>query len=295
MIRGIPDRAVGVAALAGAATLWGVTFTLTVPALDPLSASQVAVARLVTSLPLLAFLNARSADPSLPPLRLALPFALTGLVGYFMFTNLGLERVSAGSGALVQGSTPALTALLAVAVLREPLTRRTAASVALAVAGAAVMATASSHGGSLLGLAFIACACCCWSLYIVLGRAFTGRISPEQRSFLPAVIASVLLAPVAFADGWTNPGAETWLLIAGLGLVGGGVGYPLWNAGVSRVRASTAGIFANVSPIVAVIISWAALGDGLDPLQLAGGAVVLAGALLASLPQRERVAAAGYS
>ena len=275
-------RLLGGAALVGAASIWGVTFTLTEPALHHFSAMQVAFLRLVFALPVLAALQVRARSP-LPPLRLAVPFAATGLVGYFLLTNFGLQRASAALGALLQGLGPAMTAVLAALVLGEALTLTVGLSVALAVAGAVVMGTGpggphSSAAGALLLVA----ASLAWATYTVLGRRHGAVLDAVQRSFLPAILAALVLAPLALADAWHAAGIGAWLLIAGLGITGGGLAYPLWNFGVSRVSAATAGVLGNVSPVVALAAAAGLLGDRVTGAQLAGGAMIITGAVVVS-------------
>jgi drug/metabolite transporter (DMT)-like permease len=281
------ERLIGGAAVVGAASIWGVTFTLTEPALHHFSAMQVAFLRLVFALPVLGALQGRSRAP-LPPLRVALPFAATGLVGYFLFTNFGLQRTSAALGALLQGLGPAMTAILAVLVLGEAVSLTVGLSVALAVAGAVVMGV--GPGGphsSATGALLLVAASLAWAAYTVLGRRH-GDLDAVQRSFLPAILATLTLAPFALADAWHGAGAGAWLLIAGLGVTGGGLAYPLWNYGVSRVSAASAGVLGNVSPLVALAAAAGLLGDSVTPAQLAGGAMVLTGAVVVSYQHARR-------
>lgn len=280
-------RAAGTLALLGAASIWGVTFTLTKPALHHFGPLQVAFLRTVFALPVLAYLHRRSGE-SLPSLRAAMPFAATGIVGYFLFTNYGLERTSAVAGAVLQGAGPALTALLAVALLGERPDAAVAASVALAGAGVAVLAAGGSSVGSTpVGIVLLFCATLSWALYTVLGRRGSQTHSAIQRSFLPGVLAAVALAVPAGLEGRPHAPPSAWLLLAFLGAVGGGLAYPLWNVGVARITASAAGVLSNASPVVAVVVAWAALGEPVGGRQALGGALVIAGALLVSRGRAE--------
>ena len=277
----IRGRAGGTLAVLGAASIWGVTFTLTKPALGHFQPFQVAFLRTVFALPVLAALHVRSGRP-LPSLRFAAPFAATGLVGYFMFTNLGLERTSAAVGAVIQGAGPALTAAIAIPALAERPTRAVAASVVLAGAGVAVMTsgTAGAAGSSAAGIALLGCATLSWAVYTVLGRRSASSHSAIQQSFLPAVLAAAVLAVPAALEGRPHAPASAWLLVVLLGLVGGGLAYPLWNLGVSRTPAAIAGVLSNASPVVAVAVAVGVLGEPVGGRELAGGLLVIAGALL---------------
>jgi drug/metabolite transporter (DMT)-like permease len=57
------------------------------------------------------------------------------------------------------------------------------------------------------------------------------------------------------------------------------------------VGPSEAAILSTFEPVVTVVLAFFALGERLTPLQLAGGALVLAAVVLLQLPARRRVSA----
>jgi len=61
--------------------------------------------------------------------------------------------------------------------------------------------------------------------------------------------------------------------------------YGLYNAGVSRLPAARASVMMNLIPVLAVVMSWAWLGERLNGVQIAFAAMTLAGVMLA---QRRR-------
>jgi drug/metabolite transporter (DMT)-like permease len=68
-----------------------------------------------------------------------------------------------------------------------------------------------------------------------------------------------------------------WAVMALVGLVGTLVGHALFVLAVRTIRPSTAGIVATAEPVFAGVIAFLVLGDRLQPLQIAGAAVILAG------------------
>ena len=58
------------------------------------------------------------------------------------------------------------------------------------------------------------------------------------------------------------------------------IGYTLWYSSVQRVGNARTAIFSNLTPIVATLFAWVALGDALTPLQLLGAAIVLVGLIV---------------
>jgi drug/metabolite transporter (DMT)-like permease len=271
----------GSASLVGAITIWGATFVGSKVALRHLAPSELAFLRQAFGLPPLIWLAWR-ARQLLLPVRYLLPLAATGMVGFFLFANLGLERASASVGGLVQGLAPVLIAVLAVTFLRERLTARVLAGIVLALAGVALLAWGTLHLGSSLGLVFLFLSVTSWSAYTVIGRRLGDRITAVEATVLPVCLSIVVFSFGPLFEPWHVAPAGTFALAAVLGFFGSGVSYALWSYGIARVPAARAGVYSNLVPVVAVVLAWAALGESLSPRQLAGGAVVLVGAVLAS-------------
>ncbi len=270
----------GNAALAGAVTIWGVTLPLTKVALDDFTPVQVAFLRLAFALPILLPLAWQGSFRI--SLRLAIPLCLTGFVGYFVFTNLGLERTSASTAALVQASTPVLTAVLAALVLAERPGRKATAGIALAAAGAVVLAWGTLEVESRLGLLFLLLSTLSWAAYTVLGRRFRARHSATAATAVPALLAVLGFAPVVAGDPWGGASAGIWVLVILTGIMGSGIAYILWNSGVARVPAARAGVYTNLAPVVALVVARVALGETISARAAAGGAIVILGAALAT-------------
>ena len=75
-------------------------------------------------------------------------------------------------------------------------------------------------------------------------------------------------------------------VLAVLALTVGGTVLPftLFAFGQSRVSAEVAGAFLNLEPLVGAIVGAAAFGDPVGLVQVAGGAAIVAGIGLSSLP-----------
>jgi drug/metabolite transporter (DMT)-like permease len=67
-----------------------------------------------------------------------------------------------------------------------------------------------------------------------------------------------------------------WMVV--LGTI---VPFALVVAALRRISATRVGITAMLEPVLAIVIAWAWLGETLDPLQVSGAAVTLAGVSLA--------------
>jgi drug/metabolite transporter (DMT)-like permease len=67
-----------------------------------------------------------------------------------------------------------------------------------------------------------------------------------------------------------------WMVV--LGTI---VPFVLVVGALRRISATRVGITAMLEPVVAIAVAWAWLGESLDPLQVSGAAVTLAGVALA--------------
>jgi drug/metabolite transporter (DMT)-like permease len=244
----------GAAALVGAIVIWGATFVGSKVALRHLPPSELAFLRQAFGVPVLLWFAWRARQLWLP-VRYLIPLAATGMIGYFLFANLGLQRASASVGGLVQGLAPVLIAVLAVAFLRERLTTRIVAGIVLALIGAGLLAWGTLHVESTLGLAFLLLSVVCWSAYTVIGRHLGDRITAVQAAVLPVCLSVVVFSFGTFFEPWSAPPAGTFALAAVLGFFGSGVAYVIWSYGIARVAAARAGVYSNLVPVVAVVLA----------------------------------------
>jgi probable blue pigment (indigoidine) exporter len=83
-----------------------------------------------------------------------------------------------------------------------------------------------------------------------------------------------------------------------LALAGGGLAYLLWFRGVGRLAPAAVSLLGLLSPLVALLVGWAALGETLTGFQLLGVLLVLTAVVLGQIPReagRPRLAPAGVS
>ena len=78
---------------------------------------------------------------------------------------------------------------------------------------------------------------------------------------------------------WDRFGLAFWAAIVFSGGLSTGLAYGIWNAAVRAVGPARTAMFSNAVPVVGVAAGVLVLGEPLLPLQLAGGALVIAGVL----------------
>jgi drug/metabolite transporter (DMT)-like permease len=208
-----------------------------------------------------------------------------------------LERIDASLLALLVYTYPVMVAVVAIAIGREPATRHTAVSLALASTGLVLVLAGAASGaldtvGTVLGLT----AAMVYTAYILISDGVTARVRPLALSTLVCTGAAVSLTVAGLAGGDLNPGAVSaagfgWLgCLAGVSTVGA---IALFFAGLQRVGPTAASILSTLEPVVTVGLASAVFGEALGPAQLAGGALVLAAVVAVRTPDKQQLALSG--
>jgi drug/metabolite transporter (DMT)-like permease len=95
---------------------------------------------------------------------------------------------------------------------------------------------------------------------------------------LVCLLAAALLVASLFREP-RFPGVWwSWVALGAIALVSTVVAILAFFAGLKRVGPSVASIASTLEPVVTVALAWMLLGESLAPIQLAGGALVLASA-----------------
>jgi len=229
------------------------------------------------------------------PLIVALGVGGLALVQWSYF--FAIHRVAIGIALVIQFVGPILVALWARFVYGEQVRARIWVALALALTGLLLIVEVwQTNRPNAAGLAAAAFAAVTYAAYILLAEEGVRRrdaISLSAWGFLFATVFWSLLAP-----WWNFPGERVedrvsllgnlasshlpiWALMAWMVVLGTIVPFALVVAALQRISATRAGITAMLEPVVAIVIAWAWLGESLDPVQLSGAAVTLAGVSLA--------------
>jgi drug/metabolite transporter (DMT)-like permease len=196
--------------------------------------------------------------------------------GYFA----ALARIDASLVALLLYSFPVIVAFAAAGLGRERLDAARLVALALASTGL-VLVLAGAGTGALdpLGAALALAAAVIYSGYILAGEGLASRVRPELLSALVCSGAAVSLTAGSAVLGELRPGdvtASGWASLAWLAAISTVAAIGLFFAGLRRVGSTNASILSTVEPVVTVALAFVVFGEGLGPLQLVGGALVLA-------------------
>ncbi len=192
-------------------------------------------------------------------------------------------RLPGGVAATVGAVQPLIVLFLARMVLGSPIR---AVSVAAAVGGAvgvAMLVLTSSASLDPIGIAAGLGGTVSMALGTVLTRRWQPPVSPLTFTAWQLTAGGLLLLPVALLIEPPLP-ALTPTNLAGLtylGLIGAALTYILWFRGVARLEPGVVSSLGFLSPVTAVLLGWALLGQNLSPPQILGMTVVLGSVWLA--------------
>jgi drug/metabolite transporter (DMT)-like permease len=275
-----------VAAL-GTVALWSSAFVGIRSAGRSLSPEALALGRLlVSSAALGAFALVRR--EALPPRRDFARIACYGvlwLVVYNIVLNEAEQRVDAGTAAMLVNIGPVLIALLAGLVLHEGFPRSLLAGCVVAFAGTAIIAVATSGGGVAASWGAVLCvvAAFAYAAAVIVQKPVLLRASAFQVTWIACTVATIAclpLTPQLLHDLRGASGSSiSWTVY--LGVFPTAVGFVLWAYALRRTTAGRMGSMTYLVPSIAIALGWAFLGETPPLLAVAGGALCLAGVVLA--------------
>jgi drug/metabolite transporter (DMT)-like permease len=276
--------------LLGTVSLWALNFTVSKYILDegfqPLAYAAVRYACAALIFVAITLVLERS-------LRIGRrQWPLIALCTALLFANqlsfvYALKFTTATTVALLFGTLPIFTAILARGTGVERLSARFWVAALLSFAGVGLVALGSGGNVSanLTGDALAVSGAITWAGYSV-------AIAPLMRSYSPFRLSAVFLAAVTvplalvgskqLADQSFDFGWLVWLGFA-FAVLGPLVTTNfLWFTAIDRVGPSRASLFANLQPFLAAIIALLLLSEPITTLEVVGGVAIAGGIVLAS-------------
>lgn len=233
--------------------------------------------------------------------------AVVGVVGVALVQWLylvAISRLPVGLALLIEYTAPLLVALWARFVLGEAVRARVWWALAACLGGLALVAQVGDGVVlDVVGLVAAAGAAISLAAYYLLGaRLVRDRdpLSTHAWSMTFAALFWVVLQPLwtfpadLLADAVPLPGPLTgaqpplWLLVAWIVVLGTVVPYLLFLVGLRALGPARTGLVGMIEPVAASAAAWIVLGEAMTAVQLAGGAVVLAGVAMAETARGTR-------
>lgn len=198
---------------------------------------------------------------------------------------LAQQWIDSAVAGMLNGATPIFTAVLATILLRTSPGRLQVAGLLVGFAGIVAIAIPSAGGQATaaLGVTLAVLATLCYAIALSI-------VTPLQHSYGALAVlariqwvAAVLVTPYGIYGLTQSSFAWASLLaLMAAGVLGTGLALVLMGVLAGRVGATRATFITYLIPVVALILGVAFRGEVIAPMAIAGVALVIAGAVLAS-------------
>ena len=248
--------------------------------------------RLTFALPLLAILTRRAegAIAGFAPIALLTGLAFALDLGFWHY---GIAYTSVAKATVLSNLTPVVVTAVAWIVLKLRPSPLFLLAVALAVAGAWIMAMARDAGfagkSPVLGDILSTATAFWYALYFLAVSAARRTMGATRLMFWSTLVGApvLLLAALGLHEQLTPATLAGWAACMGLGVMHvAGQGSIAWALG--RLPAATASVTVLVQPVVAALLGWSIFGEVFGPMQALGGAIALCGVVLAQWSARPK-------
>ncbi|MGH2875150.1 MAG: DMT family transporter [Solirubrobacteraceae bacterium] len=195
--------------------------------------------------------------------------------GAFM---VALNYATVAQVLFIQAISPVLAALLARWLLGEPVSRRSAGAMGLAMVGVGVMLGAP--GGGMLGDGLSVLMALAFALAVVIVR-HRRDVSMTPATCLGQLMLLAVAAPVALLGSGAGPlnGANLiWLALLGAGQIGAGLVF--LTIGARLIPAAQVALISLLEIVLGPLWVWLAVGERPGATTLIGGAIVVAAVFL---------------
>jgi len=278
--------------------IWGCSFWWIKLGLRAMSPVDVAFARLLAGALTLLIISAATHNALPRRVRTwAHLFVVAVLLNSAPFTlfSYGETHVSAVLAGLINAFTPLATLIVVLFILRqEQVSTAITGGLAIGLAGVVVLIGVWNGFGASQWLGIGAClgAVICYGFGFSYARGHLGSLpeSPVALATGQVILGTLQMAPFALAFGHVSS-HRPWsslLALAALGVLGTGVAYIMNFHLVKNAPASVVSSVTYLTPIFAVVVGVAFLGESLTWNEPVGALLILLGAAVAQGRVRRR-------
>jgi drug/metabolite transporter (DMT)-like permease len=233
--------------------------------------------------------------PSLPERGERLALALAGTLGYGTEAALYFSALNHGSAAAVTllfYTYPVWVMLVTIALDRRAPSPPLFVALALAIGGSAVVVLGGGGGTDVepLGIVLALATSLAYTAYLVGTDRHVRRSDPVTAAgWLGAGAATSNLAFALLFGSFVIPSGATPARLAAIVLISAGA-FGTMLAGLQRVGAVRNAIIGVMEPLTVAVLAAIFLDEPITPTVAAGGTLILAGAVIASVVRTTRIA-----
>ena len=251
----------------------------------PLAGAAWRMGLAVPALALWARVGARGHREPQPLARYVLPLVLAGLafavdVGSF---HISLTGTAVANASFIGNVAPILVVVGGALIFREHPQPLVWPALALALLGSWVMAGMLPPSRIGYGDAFALCAAIAYATYLMFIKQARAGLDGATATLGAAAVSAVALTCAALWRGEAMIPSSLlgWSIVFLLGVVSHAMGQGLTSVAIGRAPVGLVAVVILAQPPVSALLAWLVLGEAMTPLQMAGGAIILAAVLLA--------------
>ena len=203
-----------------------------------------------------------------------------------------ISKLQVAAAIFLQYLAPIMVAFFSICFWKERLTPGKVLALALSLGGCYLVVGGYSlhllkmnQLGILAGLS----SALCFAVYTLVGERGMHRYSPWTVLFYAFLFATItwhtLYPPFQYIRAGFTAAQWGWILY--VSIVGTVLPFGLFFVGVNYVRSTRASITATLEPISAGLFAYLFIGESLQPLQMAGGAMVVAAIVVLQLKREQ--------
>jgi drug/metabolite transporter (DMT)-like permease len=214
----------------------------------------------------------------------------------------GLEVVSVSLASIIVYIYPAIVAVMSLRLGRRLEGRRSWFALGLAMVGVVLAVGGIPVGETppVAGLVLILASPIIYSVWIVLAARLAGErretVAVDADGGTDVAVATALMMTATAATYWLSGiflgvplwpdriPAAAWPGLAGVAVVATFIAIEGFYAGARRIGSSQAALVSTIEPIWTITLAAIIFGQTLAPTQLAGGALIILGVLVAQAP-----------
>lgn len=222
-------------------------------------------------------------------LLLILNGAIIGVNWIFLFEAYRFTTVAVAT--LCYYLQPTLLILVSPIFFKEKLTGKRLFYALITFLGMVLVSGVLGGGdtGSLKGVAFGLAAAVLYTMAVVINKITLG-VDPYEKTIIQLASAGIVLIPyIQMTEDISAVQLDTITIILVLivGIIHTGLVYFFYFGSMERMSAQAVAVFSYIDPVVAVIASWAFLGEPLTVPVIIGAVLIIGSALLSERTNNE--------
>ena len=197
--------------------------------------------------------------------------------------HLALTGTKVANASFIGNVAPILAVIGGALFFGERPPVRVWPALALALVGSWVMAGMTALDRIGWGDAFALNAAAAYATYLMFIKTVRSGLDGPTATLWSAAVSAVALTFAALLHGEKMiPSTPLgWRIVVLLGVVSHAMGQGLTSVAIGRVPVGLVAVVLLAVPPFSALLAWSVLGEAMTPLQMAGGAIILAAVFLA--------------